>query len=97
MLEAHPLGELVSLSFIMTSLDQVYKLSRIFGILYQLYQSFTSPQASMLTFSSDGLGGATIGKRIMGIKVVRCESLTPVADRPRTVLVKPGTDVGLWR
>ncbi|XP_078052489.1 protein FAM8A1 isoform X2 [Augochlora pura] len=42
-------------------------------------------------------GGATPGKSMMGLRVVRCQNITPV-DRPNdsdVVRVSPGTDLGL--
>ena len=53
-------------------------------------------QSVLLSYSRDGKGGATIGKRLMGIKVVKG---TSVAHIPATdqVVVKPGTDIGFWR
>ena len=53
-------------------------------------------QSVLLSYSRDGRGGATIGKRLMGIKVVKAQS---VVHLPATnqVVVKPGTDIGFWR
>ena len=51
----------------------------------------------MLSYSRDGLGGATIGKRIMGIKVVRATAITHVQNVPGSVIVSPGKDIGFWR
>lgn len=43
------------------------------------------------------IGGATPGKYIMGLRVVQCQSITPVQrpNEPNLVLVSPGTDLGL--
>lgn len=53
-------------------------------------------ESVLLSYSRDGRGGATIGKRLMGIKVVKAQS---VVHLPATnqVVVKPGTDIGFWR
>ncbi|EFN77793.1 protein FAM8A1 [Harpegnathos saltator] len=43
------------------------------------------------------IGGATPGKYMMGLRVVQCQSVTPVErpNEPDVVLVTPGTDLGL--
>ncbi|KAK0083029.1 hypothetical protein PV325_009482 [Microctonus aethiopoides] len=43
------------------------------------------------------IGGATPGKTVMGLRVVKCRSITPVNrnNNDEVVLVSPGTDLGL--
>uniref|UniRef100_A0A1B6JWX9 RDD domain-containing protein n=1 Tax=Homalodisca liturata TaxID=320908 RepID=A0A1B6JWX9_9HEMI len=41
------------------------------------------------------VGGATPGKSMMGLRVVRCESVLPLSDNDETVIVHPGSDLGL--
>lgn len=44
------------------------------------------------------IGGATPGKKLMNLRVVRCEKVTLVRGEPdMVVLVEPGTDLGLMR
>uniref|UniRef100_A0A1B6E3Q9 RDD domain-containing protein n=1 Tax=Clastoptera arizonana TaxID=38151 RepID=A0A1B6E3Q9_9HEMI len=40
-------------------------------------------------------GGSTPGKSLMGLRVVRCETVTPLSDNEDTVLIQPGTDLTL--
>ncbi|XP_018014325.1 protein FAM8A1 isoform X2 [Hyalella azteca] len=42
-----------------------------------------------------GQGGATPGKKLMGLRVVRCEWVVPTLNNQ--VLVYPAADLGLWR
>ncbi|KAL5264026.1 hypothetical protein ACHWQZ_G005201 [Mnemiopsis leidyi] len=53
-------------------------------------------ESVLLSYSRDGKGGATIGKRLMGIKVVKGTSVSHIPTT-NTVIVKPGTDIGFWR
>ncbi|XP_039300508.1 protein FAM8A1-like, partial [Nilaparvata lugens] len=43
------------------------------------------------------IGGATPGKTVMGLCVVRCDTITPLPLRTEhdVFLVKPGTDLGM--
>lgn len=43
------------------------------------------------------IGGATPGKTVMGLRVVKCRSITPVNrnNNDEIVFVSPGTDLGL--
>lgn len=41
------------------------------------------------------VGGATPGKLMMGLRVVRCETVTPLLENDEIVVVYPGTDLGL--
>ncbi|KAL1123200.1 hypothetical protein AAG570_002287 [Ranatra chinensis] len=44
------------------------------------------------------LGGATPGKSLMGLRVISCQSSTPLPGRQQAdevVVVRPGTDLGL--
>lgn len=41
------------------------------------------------------VGGATPGKTVMGLRVVRCENVSVLGANDETVLVQPGTNLGL--
>lgn len=41
------------------------------------------------------VGGATPGKTVMGLRVVRCENVSVLGDNDETVIIQPGTNLGL--
>lgn len=41
------------------------------------------------------IGGSTPGKTMLGLSVVRCESITSLSPDDQLLLIKPGTDLGL--
>lgn len=41
------------------------------------------------------IGGATPGKSMMGLRVVRCDTVTSLSENDESVIVYPGTDLGL--
>ena len=57
------------------------------------YRCVSCPQALCLHRGGGGIwGGATPGKKVMGLRVVRCQWLAPTLDNK--VLVYPAADLG---
>lgn len=67
-----------------------------FNFIRVLIFSFCTLQTFWLQGGVGGrVGGATPGKTVMGLRVVRCENVSVVGDNDETVLVRPGTNLGL--
>ncbi|XP_012275527.1 protein FAM8A1 [Orussus abietinus] len=72
--------------------SELFLLELMYKIFVCIFEAF------WLQHGSNGqIGGATPGKTIMGLRVVRCGSITLIErpDDANLVLVSPGTDLGL--
>jgi len=74
------------------SVDELFKFMVFLFIYWFVVLIY---EVGMISFSRDGRGGATIGKMVMKIRVIKAADLINSGDG--TITVKPGGDIGVWR